>query len=255
MRQLLPLLLSLGALGLTPLSAQPVENPPTAAEARANRGVERAEQELQKITELVGGGALPRIRLEQARLDLADARDEAILERTLYGDFTAKAASEEETKEIIDAAQRRVDRQQTRLVRARELVFAGVTAQSYLLPVEEELTLRQTTLDLARLHARLTAELAEANGALKAAEIPEAAPDDTALFWQGMEHYEGGGVFAESRDLVPLEVAFESKFAHPLPISAEGETDLHRALASITPAAWMSRSIPAIRKASGCADI
>jgi len=229
MRQLLPLLLSLGTLGFASLSAQAVENPPSAAEVRANRAVEMAEQELQRITDLVGAGALPRIRIQQAELDLADARDEAILERTLFGDFTAKAASGEETKEIIDAAQRRVDRQQTRLERARELIAAGVCAQSYLLPVEEELTFRQTSLDLARLHARLMSEMAASN-VPRIADNPETAIDDTSLFWQGMEHYEGDGVFAESRDLAPLELAFASKFARPLPISAEGATELHRAL-------------------------
>jgi hypothetical protein len=30
--------------------------------------------------------------------------------------------------------------------------------------------------------------------------------------------------------LKPLAVAFKKKFDHPLPISAEGETDLHRAM-------------------------
>jgi len=229
MRQLLPLLLSLGTLGFTSLSGQTAEKPLSAAEVRANRAVELAEQELQKITDLVTAGALPRIRVEQAELDLDDARDEAILERTLFGDFTANAASDEETKEIVGAAQRRVDRQQTRLERARELIAAGVSAQSYLLPIQAELTFRQTSLDLARLHARLMTEMA-ASSVPRISDTPETAIDDTSLFWQGMEHYEGGGVFDESRDLAPLELAFESKFARPLPISAEGATELHRAL-------------------------
>ena len=45
-----------------------------------------------------------------------------------------------------------------------------------------------------------------------------------------MEHYEGDGAFNEARDLPPLEFAFASKFDRPLPISAEGETEVHRAL-------------------------
>ena len=59
---------------------------------------------------------------------------------------------------------------------------------------------------------------------------PNAAVDDTDLFAQGMEHYEGDGAFDESRDLAPLELAFAGRFARPLPISAEGETEVHRAL-------------------------
>jgi hypothetical protein len=54
--------------------------------------------------------------------------------------------------------------------------------------------------------------------------------DDSELSLQGEEHYEGGGAFDEARDLPPLEFAFSSKFDRPLPISAEGETEVHRAL-------------------------
>jgi hypothetical protein len=131
---------------------------------------------------------------------------------------------------MIAAAQRRVDRQQARLEHAREIVSAGVAARSYLVPVEEELTTRQTGLELARLRARLMTEIAAANNIPKAVEIPNPAIDDIDLFAQGMEHYEGSGEFDESRQLAPLELAFESRFAHPLPISAEGETEVHRAL-------------------------
>jgi hypothetical protein len=56
------------------------------------------------------------------------------------------------------------------------------------------------------------------------------AIDDIDLFAQGMEHYEGDGAFDESRELAPLEFAFASRFDRPLPISAEGETEVHRAL-------------------------
>jgi hypothetical protein len=45
-----------------------------------------------------------------------------------------------------------------------------------------------------------------------------------------MEHYEGDGGFEEARDLPALELAFAAKFDRPLPISAEGETEVHRAL-------------------------
>ncbi len=233
MRQLLTLVLSLGALVLPSGQAAQTTAPdgtPSAAEKRDQKGVELAELELQRIKNLVEIGALPRIRIEQAQADLADAQDEAILERTLYGVFPAKGAGEETSAEMIAAAQRRVDRQQKRLDRAREIVAAGVAAQSYALPVQEELTLRQTSLDLAHLRAQLITENAALNSAPKPADIPGSAMENFELFAQGMEHYDGDGGFDESRDLAPLELAFESRFARPLPISAEGETELHRAL-------------------------
>jgi hypothetical protein len=244
MRQILTLSLSLGALVLAAhLSAQPVDNGVNIMEAAAsNKSVDLAKLELQRITGLVAAGALPRVRVQQAEANLADAEDEAVLEHTLYGNLPAKGASEEVSKsedaskiedvsrEMIAAAQRRVDRQQARLEHAREIVAAGVAAQSYLLPIEQELTTRQTGLELAQLRARLMTELAAANKIPKVADLPEPAVEDPDVSAQGMEHYEGDGLFSESRQLAPLELAFQSKFAHPLPISAEGETEVHRAL-------------------------
>lgn len=234
MRQLPALLLSLVALVLpTVMAAQQAneaEKAPTAAEIRANQGVALAELELQRITGLVSAGALPRIRVQQAETELDDAKDDAILARTLYGDLPAKGSGEDASNGMIAAAERRVERQQARLDRAREIVAAGVAAQSYLLPVEQELSIRRTGLDLARLRAQLITESALVNNAPKLADIPGPAIEDADLFAQGMEHYEGDGVFNEGTDLAPLELAFESKFTRPLPISAEGETEVHRAL-------------------------
>jgi hypothetical protein len=235
MRQLLTFVLSLGTLVLPPsLAAQPgagaSADTPSAAEIRAQKGVELAQLEVQRIKNLVDAGALPRIRVEQAEADLADAQDEAILERTLYGPFPAKGTGGETSAEMIAAAQRRVDRQQARLDRAREIVAAGVAAQSYVLPLQEELTLRQTSVDLAHLRARLITEDAALANIPKPADITGSAMEDFDLFAQGMEHYEGTGGFEESRDLAPLELAFASRFARSLPISAEGETEVHRAL-------------------------
>jgi hypothetical protein len=45
-----------------------------------------------------------------------------------------------------------------------------------------------------------------------------------------MEHFEGLGTFDENRDLQAIEKAFEIEFNRPLPISADGQTEVHRAL-------------------------
>jgi hypothetical protein len=234
MRQLLTLVLSLGVLVLpSRIAAQvvdPVEKPLSASEIRAKQSVELAEIELKRTTDLVNAGALPRIRIQQAEADVADAQDQAILERSLYGELPQRGTGQEVSTEMIAAAQRRVDRQQAKLERAREIVSAGVAALSYLLPIQEELTLRQTSLELAQLRARLLAENAALSAASKVPEIPEALTDDPDLFAFGMEHYEGAGTFDVTRDLGPLQFAFEGKFTRPLPISAEGETEVHRAL-------------------------
>ena len=224
MRQLLTLFLSFGALiFLAGTAAQPAETP-------ADKGIELAQQELDRVVQLVAAGALPRVRIEQAQATLEDAKDEVILAHDLYGDLPDKGASEEASAEMIAAAQRRVDRQRARLDEARKMVDAGVAAKSYLAQYEADLTSRQTSLDLAQLRAHLMADRAAMNEQAAPPVIVQTPQDDSELFFQGMEHYEGDGAFNESHDLPPLELAFANKFDRPLPISAEGETEVHRAL-------------------------
>ncbi len=226
MRQFVAIFLSVGALAVFG------QTPAPAPETTANKGIELAEQELQKVSELVDAGALPRLRLEQARENLADAQDEALLERTLFGELPAAGTSDKLMDEMVAAAQRRVERQQTRINEASKLVADGLEPQSSLTPLQQELAIRSMNLNLAHSRASLVAEMtALAKYQKTAAEIHET----TSIVFRdsyshGMEHYEGSGLFRESRDLKPLAAAFSQKFDRPLPISAEGETSLHRAL-------------------------
>ena len=225
MRQLPVLILSLGALAVFG------QTPPDSPEAVANKRILAAQQALEKTRELVEAGALARNRVRRAEEDLADAQDQAILDRTLYSqpalDVTQSAADE-----MLAAATRRLDRQQQRIENARKLVAGGVEVQLYLAPFEAELITRQLAVDLAQSRARAisdTAALARLEQAIAESQNPGAG-EDADVDANGMEHYQGDGVFNESRELGPLALAFAAQFEHPLPISAAGETDLHRAL-------------------------
>src|SRR5260370_1003159 len=154
MRQSCLLLLSLGVLMAFG------DTQPDPAQALANKSVELAKQELRKISELVQAGAVARVRLEQAQLDLADAEDDAVLQRTLYGEFPVQNLSDQMADEMVAAAQRRLERQQARIQQARSLVDQGVTPQSSLTPLQEELGLRQMRLRLTDSIARLVGERA-----------------------------------------------------------------------------------------------
>jgi hypothetical protein len=228
MRQLLAPLLSLGALILLAVTAPAAE----VAAASADRGIQLAQQELARVKELVDLGALPRARLEDAQAKLEDAKDEVIVAHDLYGDLPEQGASEQASAEMIAAAERRFERQNARIEEARKMVDAGVVAKTYLAPFEAELASRQTTLDLARLRAHLMADRAamiQQQPKVPPVFVP-APTEDTEFLGQGEEHYEGAGEFNEPRDLPALELAFSNKFGRPLPISAEGETEVHRAL-------------------------
>ena len=227
MRQFVVLFLSLGALAVYG------QNPADKPETTANKRIELAKQELDRVTDLVDSGALPRLRLEQAQQDLEDVQDEAVLDRTLFSDVPEGGSiSDQDSDEMIAAAQRRVERQQARLDQAAKLVNQGLEAQNSLTALQEELEARRANLTLAHSRANLISEMAALARYRKAAdEIHEStkmAFHDS--FTGAMEHYEGTGRFRESRDLKPLEAAFAKMFERPLPISAEGESEVHRAL-------------------------
>lgn len=226
MRQLLSLLLSCGAAIL--LLGSPARSAEPALEAAADKQVQLAQTELARVRELVEMGALPGMRIQEAEAKIEDAKDEAILAKDMYGDLPAKAASQAEADEMVAAAQRRFDRQQARVAEAQKMVDSGVAAKSYLEPLQLELSARQTALNLAQSRAQLMADLAARAQAPAPRRIEQPVLDDSTLALEGEEHYEGDGEFNEARDLPPLELAFSEKFDHPLPISAEGETEVHR---------------------------
>jgi hypothetical protein len=226
MRQFVAVFLSIGALAVF------AQNPAASPETTANKRIDLAKDELGRVEQLVQAGALPRIRLEEAQQNVEDAQDEAVLDRTLYGDLPVDKVNDQLMDEMVTAAQRRVERGQIQLQQAQRLVADGIAAQSSLTPIQEELAIRRMNLNLAHSRASLMTEMAAlAKYQKTAAEIHEV----TSIIYRdsfnrGMEHYEGNGLFRESKDLKPLALAFEQKFEHPLPISAEGETNLHRAM-------------------------
>jgi len=226
MRQFVAIFLSIGALAVFG------QTPAASPETTANKRIDLAKEELGRVEQLVQAGALPRIRLEEAQQNVEDAQDDAVLDRTLYGDLPVDQVNDQLTDEMVAAAQRRVERGQLQLQQAQKLVTDGIAAQATLTPIQEDLAIRRMNLNLAHSRASLMAEMAAlAKYQKTAAEIHEV----TSIIYRdsfnrGMEHYEGSGLFRESKDLKPLALAFEQKFEHPLPISAEGETNLHRAL-------------------------
>jgi len=226
MRQFFALFLCVGALAIA------ADTPSETPETTANKRLELAKEQVNRISSLVRSGALPRVRLDQAELDVADAQDDLILSKTLYGEMPVADVNDKVIDDMVAAAQRRVERQQQRVDQARKLVADGVAAESYVTPFEDELAMRRTNLQLAHARAHVMGELAALAKFEKAAREIQSVTriDYQDKFSKGMEHFEGSANFEESRDLKPLELAFAKKFDRALPISADGETNLHRSL-------------------------
>src|ERR1700676_1180830 len=116
MRQFVAIFLSIGAL------AAFGQIPSDSLETTANKRIELAKQELGRIDQLVQDGALPRVRLDEAQQNLEDHQDEAILDRTLYGDLQVDKVNDQLMDEMVAAAQRRVERGQFQVEQAKKLV-------------------------------------------------------------------------------------------------------------------------------------
>ncbi len=198
-----------------------------------SKQIDLAKSELERITDLVNAGALPRVRLEDAEQNLADAQDDAILSRTLYGEIPVQNLSEQMGDEMVAAAQRRVERQIVKFTHGQKLVHDGIAAKSSLDPVLEELNTRRMHLNLAHSRARLIGDLsaiARYEQSLQSIQQSTHIQPFTDFTFKSMVHYEGSGIFNTGRDLKVLETAFARRFEHSLPISAEGQTAVHDAL-------------------------
>jgi hypothetical protein len=203
------LILLLAAVGL----AQSGEDPHVAA----------AKAELAKAQALVAAGALPRARLVKAEEALADAQDAAFLSRTAYGqDLTPDQADQ-----MIATASRRLDRRQKALDRARLLVAAGAAPEVSLQPLVEDLERERQECNVAEARAKLVRELSDMAGAeedfLNTLTQASAEVSGLAAEFAG----DGPAVYAT---YAKVEVAFEEHFGKPMPVSAIGETAVHRAL-------------------------
>jgi hypothetical protein len=183
----------------------------------------RARLNIQRLRALVEAGALPRVQLEQAEDALGDAQDMAVLRQTMYG----QEITEEQANEMVAAAQRRLDRRQKQFDRARSLIDSGIVAKNDLGPLAEQVDYARKEYDLAVSRATLNRELV---AMARAEQMRESRPaPGPAGIGPAAVRYDGAGVFTPAQ-FQQVSAAFESRFSKPLPVSAMGETAVHRAM-------------------------
>jgi hypothetical protein len=204
------LLLAVGTVRLS--TAAPAEDP----------DVLRARLNIQRLKALVDAGAVPRSYLEQAEDSLADAQDLAVLRQNI----SAQDLTEEKAGEMVAAAERRLARRQKQLDRMRGLVEQGIAAKNELQTYSDQLNFARQEYDLAVSRATLCREMAELARAEQVQRAHQPVPGDGT---QPAVRYDGNGAFTTA-DFAQLSAAFEHHFAKPLPVSALGETAVHRAL-------------------------
>jgi hypothetical protein len=223
------------------LSGQSETSAPVAADAAAPASVAlpsrlradesdplvvRARERSEQVRKLVSAGALPAMRFKKAQDEIQDALDMSLLRQSLY----MTDLLPEEADQMVAVAQRMVVRRQRSLLEMQELVSAGILARSEAETSTADFDRARQELDWAKSRATLVEQIAEnariQKGIASLEVQAESHPD-----WAGKvyTHYEGSGVFTPA-DLQRLEVDYIGKFATKLPISAEGETAVHRSL-------------------------
>lgn len=194
-----------------------------ASYAQSGPEMVRARAEIAKLKELVESGAAPRVRLEKAEAALADAEDAELLRHTVYGADLTVAQSEE----MLAAATRRLERREKAYTDMKALADAGATSQQAAATLLEDVDMARKELELAGQRAGLVREIAamandEAMLDMKVALAPYGSVSTA-------ERFDGDGVFSMVQ-LSKVEAAFEQQFGKPMPVSALGETAVHRAM-------------------------
>ncbi len=190
----------------------------------AARRIELASRQVARIKALVDSGIEARIRLDAAERDLEDTKDKVTLESAAPPVLGDEAGPSDEV--IVAAAQRRVDRQKAWMEKIRMLIESGLAPPPDLIPTGLELHNRES--GLASAQARIFAKTEAVASAARSLHKDETIPLDFEI--GKMEHFVGLGTFDETHELQAIEKAFEAEFDRPLPISADGETGVHRAL-------------------------
>ena len=127
----------------------------------------------------------------------------------------ARARTEQKLKDMLAAAQRRVDRTQAKLDDARR------AEPSVMERLENELANRKETLDLVNQRAALVGELIDMAGAVLV------RPNGAHMVNAATLRYDGSGRLIRPAEFAQLSLSYERRFGKRIPVSAWGESMTH----------------------------
>jgi hypothetical protein len=186
--------------------------------------VRHARTELNNIASLVASGVLPRARLEDAQNKLADAQDEQSIRLALG----MKDFSVEDADAMVALTERRIERRRRALEQGQKLLSMGIIARSEIGDAEDALAAAEREHGWALNRARLTREIVElAKTEQEMMRLSQAGTLHSGL--GTVERFVGSNKFDLSQ-FAAIDKAFQSRFAHALPVSAMGESAVHRSL-------------------------
>lgn len=193
------------------------------AQTSRDPGVAQAEREVAHVKELFDAGVASHAQVEASEQALREAEEDATLRRTLYG----RDVTEEQADEMVALTGRRLERRREEILKGERLVNEGVASRLSLTPLLERIDLARKENDYAIARAKIIHDLAAMAQAELALELKlRSAPRI------GEEIVErGGGDSLVTPSLFDrINHAFEREFSRSLPVSAFGQTAVHRAL-------------------------
>lgn len=195
--------------------------------AQTQYEVDAAQTIVDQIRPLVESGALPAARLAEAELNLADAKDHAIIQKGLFGGTQISALLDQEAERVVEAAQRRVERQKSRIARIEQLVQDGILPRNEVSDALREVDTRTQIREMAQRQLELLNQM----NALAALERQtfDATRFEKFEIKPLVERFIGLNHF-NPVDFKRLDQAFLKEFGVTLPVSAFGQTATHNAL-------------------------
>jgi hypothetical protein len=132
---------------------------------------------------------------------------------------------------MMAAAERQVLRAQERVAAAKKRVDEGVMPLASLTPYLEDFDRHRLVYGQAVSHARLLHELKEMIKAERElqSKLETLANPSAARGFYGNYKYDGNGAFS-ALHLRAIEIGFSKQFKKLLPVSAKGDTEMHRAM-------------------------
>lgn len=185
--------------------------------------VARARLEVERVKGLVESGVLPRAQLAKAEDAVEEARDRALLRTNI----SQKDLTEAKADELVAAAGREFERRRKAFDEGKKLVESGLAPEVSLSALLSDLDFARKECELVETRARLTREIAQmAESEALLQERMAHAPSEAHRI---AERFDGDGIFTPAM-FQQVESAFQARFKRPLPVSANGETAVHRAM-------------------------
>jgi hypothetical protein len=192
--------------------------------------ISRAKLEVERVQRMVMAGALPRKALEEAYAGLLEAKDREIIQSTLYSKDGLQSLTEVQANQMMAAAERQVKRAQERVAGAKKRVDEGVAPLTSLTPYLEDFDRHRLIYGQAVSHARLLHDLKEMIKAERELQSKlETLTNPGTARGYGNYKYDGNGSFS-ALHLRAIEIGFSKQFKKVMPVSAKGDTEMHRTL-------------------------